>query len=214
MECRKVAVTVAVILCALGISTPDANAVGFGFYVNAGGGSGDETPTFESGQEDTQDTSNSHFGFGFAFDTNVLGRSGIFNYRLNFGYEKMKTEVDDAAAVSRHEVDWGGAALEQDFGFGGKVGERVRLWGGPCIRLSYHEGSDEFDNDFSVVGFGIGPVFGANFGVADALAFSVRAGFLIDGYGGDWSRPSGGSSMDFSMSEIRAFVGFGMLFGN
>lgn len=207
MGWKTSAAVAAAILCVFGISAPDAEAAGIGFYVGGGTGSGDQT----SGSgffETTDDSSNSFLGIGFALDTNVLNRKSVFNYRLNAGYESMNTEED----FTNTQIDWNGFVIEQDFGFGGKPGGKVRLWGGPCLRLSYHVGTDQIDNDYSVYGIGIGPVVGANIGVAKSVAITVRTGFLFNGYAGDSDRVSG-SIVDFSMAESRWFLTVGMLFG-
>lgn len=210
MGWRRVAAAAVFSLGVLGIMPLEAGATGIGFYLGGGISSGEEEATFSTG-ESTADTENGVLGIGFALDTNVLGRQSIFNYRLQAGYERMNTKGENSVSQD-HEVDWNGFVIEQDFGFGGKIGESVRLWGGPCVRLSYHVGSDEFDNDFNVFGLGIGPVIGANFGVGKSAAITVRTGFLINGYAGEYERTSGVSN-DYTMSEGRWFVTVGMLFG-
>jgi hypothetical protein len=197
-----------------GISLPAAHAGGVGFYFSAGGGESEtERETAGTPREIREDEETRHRGFGFTFDTNLAQPQKIFNYRMSLGYERIEFKVDDAASLRNgFETEVNGFALEQDFGFGGRIGERVRLWGGPCLRLSYHHGDDEDNGDYKFAGIGVGPVIGLNVGVGGPVTLSLRGGYLVTGYGGRWNRP-GDVHRDYSASEDYFFLTLSTLFG-
>jgi len=212
MDLKKSGISAAAILCFIGILAPDAMASGFGLYVSGGSGTADTTykPESDTGGSDVKVKETSkHTGVGFVYDSNVLESRKLFNYRLNLGYEKRSIELDDASALYTNEIKMNGVALEQDFGFGGKLGSHVRLWGGPCLRLSYHTGSVQ-NTDFKSAGIGVGPVLGVNVGLGKTVALSVRAGYLFNGYAGTWKESIDDGTL--TTSERLAFANVSLLF--
>lgn len=212
MQKKTLAVLAAGFLSLACLSPSPAVAGGAGFYLTVGGGDV-ETERDNAGPTFREDEESSHRGFGFTFDTNLNQPGKLFNYRMSVGYEKLKFEIDDPASPSNGiETDTNGFALEQDFGFGGQVGSQVRIWGGPCLRLSYHRGDDDLNADYKFAGIGVGPVVGVNFGLGGPVTLSLRGGYLINGYGGRWNE-SGGARYDFSAEEDYFFLTFSTLFG-
>lgn len=197
-----VALLAALLVC--GVSgTGKAWAAGVGFAFEGAGGDGEqewETDPLE------YDSSSSRAGFGFVFDTNVLG-SGTFNYRMNIMLERQTFEIDD----TDFETDLRGMSFEQDFGFGGNVTPNFRLWGGPSLRLSYHGGEDDLDYDYSVWGIGIGPVLGANIALNDRVALTGKVGVMMSSYGGTAESPTG-VDYDYDANDTSVFFNFGILF--
>jgi len=212
MDWRKSGISAAAILCFIGILAPDAMASGFGLYVSGGNGTADTTYKSNSdtggGDDKVKETSKTT-GIGFVYDSNVLENRTLFNYRLNLGYEKRNLKIDDASALYTDEIKMSGVALEQDFGFGGKLGSHVRLWGGPCLRLSYHAGSLQ-GIDFKSAGIGVGPVLGVNVGLGRTVALSLRAGYLFNGYAGTWKDSFDDGTL--ITSERLAFANVSLLF--
>jgi len=213
MDWKKSGISAAAILCFMGILVPDAMASGFGLYVSGGSGTADttyESDTDTGSSEDKVKEKSKHTGVGFVYDSNVLEKGKLFNYRLNLGYEKRNIELDDAnSSLYTGEIKMSGVALEQDFGFGGKLGSHVRLWGGPCLRLSYHAGSIE-NTDLKSAGIGVGPVLGVNVGLGDTVALSLRAGYLFNGYAGTWKESFNDGTL--ITSERLAFANVSLLF--
>jgi hypothetical protein len=211
MKTRLYAAAVAALLLACAVPFSEARAGGVGFYLSVGGGDA-ETKRDSPFGTIRDDEKSDHAGFGFAFDTNLLQPNKLFNYRMNLGYERLKFEVDDPASINDGvETDTRGFAIEQDFGFGGKIAPNVRIWGGPSLRLSYHHGDDDFRNDHKFWGIGVGPVLGVNIGTGGPAVFSIKGGYLVNGYGGRWNRTAGGE-YDFSANEDYFFINFSTLF--
>lgn len=212
MQKKTLAVLAAGFLSLACLCPSAAVAGGAGFYLTVGGGDA-ETESDIPGGTIREDEESSHRGFGFTFDTNLNQPGKLFNYRMSVGYEKLKFEVDDRTSPNNGlETDTNGFVLEQDFGFGGQVGSQVRIWGGPCLRLSYHRGDDDFNNDYKFAGIGVGPVVGVNFGLGGPVTLALRGGYLINGYGGRWNQP-GGDKFDYSVEEDYFFLTFSTLFG-
>ncbi len=200
------------LVCLAAVSLPVAQAGGAGFYFSAGGGKADTEREDPAGVIRENEES-SHRGFGFTFDTNLTRDRKMFNYRMSLGYERLEFKVDDRTSPNNGiKTAVNGFALEQDFGFGGLIANRVRLWGGPCLRLSYHHGDDDLNYDYKFAGIGVGPVMGVNIGVSEAVTLSVRGGYLINGYSGNYHAPGGGHD-DFSASEDYFFLTVSTLFG-
>jgi hypothetical protein len=212
MKLKAAAVLSIGILSLACLFPPDSRAGGAGFYLTAGGGDAetDRNGLFTSAREDEE---SSHRGFGFTFDTNLNQPAKLFNYRMGVGYEKLKFEVDGGRSLRNgFETDAGGVVLEQDFGFGGQVAPSVRIWGGPCLRLSFHRGDDDGDNDYRFVGIGVGPVLGVDFGTGGPVTLSVRGGYLLTGYGGRLETPAG-ARYDYDAEEDYFFLTLGTYFG-
>ena len=213
MKPKTVAVLSAWLLALAFLLPSPSLAGGAGFYLTVGGGNAEtESDTF--GGTIREDEESSHRGFGFTFDTNLNQPGKLFNYRMNAGYERLQFKVDDGTSPNNGlKTRTNGFVLEQDFGFGGQVAPNVRLWGGPCLRLSFHRGDDDFDNDYKFAGIGVGPVAGVNFGTGGAVTLSLRGGYLLNGYGGRWSSP-GGARRDYSAEEDYFFLTLGTYFGS
>ena len=210
MNPRMLPIFAAVLLCLSGILPVDAGATGLGFYIGAGSGDAQTKRDLVVGGQSRDDEKVNHVGFGFALDTNLLKDQKLFNYRMNLGYERMKLKTDGFAPVN-YETDVRGFSIEQDFGFGARLGEQVRLWGGPCLRLSHHRGDDQFNNEYRFWGIGVGPVMGINIGTGGPAILSVRGGYLVNGYGGNRRLATGGD-YDLTASEDYFFLTFSTLF--
>jgi hypothetical protein len=148
-------------------------AAGFGAYLEyarAGGYLEDDPYRF--------DYSTNKFGVGFAFDTNVA-KNGLFNYRLNLGYQHSWREYD-----SGFEEAYNGFTMNHAFGFALYRGPGMRLWLGPALRLSadvLHE--DLADRSVVNLSIGAGPQLGLNLhaGQRISIAFSAAYQYLYVG---------------------------------
>jgi hypothetical protein len=117
-------------------------------------------------------------------DTRVA-RAGVFNYRLNLGYESVDYGFDNDEKFSR-------ISLDNTFGFGVLQTRIVRLWLGPQVRLAYMRYYYEYDSgngssEINLVGLGLAPVFGANFNLGSVISICPELGYRFEFYGGQES---------------------------
>lgn len=190
-----------------GIAVPDASAVGLGFYLQNGTGSGDST-TYDvfpfSPYDLDEDFDTDHFTIGFQLDTAPLDE-GVFNYRLNVGLESIKGDVDTG-----NDFDLDGIAIENDFGFRVGGNDRIRIWLGPELRIGFYSGDNDWGGDLNVIAFGLGPVVGANFGMSDNMAITVKAGYIFSTFAGDVDTSF--DNYDYDGEATTLFISAGMLF--
>lgn len=162
----------------------DAFAIGLGFNLSAGGGGSDwETSSSyysSSSAQTTFSSSDSRSGLGIIFDTNV-SRSRLFNYRLNIGYENIKSDIEGGGV---YEMD--GWYATHDFGFAIIRNKKMRLWIGPELRFSNASGGLDTNKEVKVklTTFAIGAAAGANFHIGENKTFSLKLGALsMEGWG-------------------------------
>ena len=158
----------------------DSFATGLGIQIPA---IGSGTSSATSGNEELTDTDNSHFGFAFVFDTKVAN-PGVFNYRLQIGYESFKLDNDTYYSILKDpDDDLSRFSADNTFGFAVLQTRIVRLWIGPQIRLSYLTYSDTFI-DLNLFGIGLAPVIGANFNMGRFFTLSPELGYRFSSYSG------------------------------
>lgn len=160
--------------------TTSGLTTGLGIYVPTYG-KGTATATIGDSDYDFEYDIN-HIGFGFVMDTRVA-RAGVFNYRLNLGYESVDYGFSNDETFLRLTID-------NTFGFGVLQTRIVRLWIGPQVRLAFMRYFYEFDygsNEILVGGLGLAPVFGANFNLGSVISICPELGYRFEFYGGQLS---------------------------
>lgn len=179
-----------------------AMAIGYGGYLELGGGDGE----FEFEHSSKFDIDASAVAVGFILDTDLSDR-GVFNYRLNVGYDQMRLED-----VTGDTPELGGLVVANTFGFAFIRKPNFRWWAGPQVRVGYYTGALESDPrvDFELLSFGIGGVTGLNF-KAGNLWISPSLGVVTTGFAGETSEP--GLDREFSGNETTAFLNLAFLFG-
>lgn len=148
---------------------PSALATGLGLYFEYGNVFDGQLDHTIAGDVDFDED---HFGGGFAFDTNVAN-DRLFNYRLDVGYQHVDGDYGPFG-----DLDGDGLVLHNAFGFGVFRNDRVRVWLGPAVRLSF-DFFDEvpvFDNVFKL-GVGLGPEVGINLHTGDLVSLGLTAGY-------------------------------------
>lgn len=157
-----------------------SSAVGLGIQIPTIG-SGTSTATI--GDEELSDTDNNHFGFAFVFDTK-LANPGVFNYRLQIGYESFKLENEYYYSIMNNPDDnLSRFSIDNTFGFAVLQTSIVRLWLGPQIRLSYMTYSDNFI-ELDLFGIGFAPVIGSNFNMGSFFTLAPELGYRFSIYSG------------------------------
>ena len=144
-------------------------------------GKGTATATIGDSDYDLEYDIN-HIGFGFVMDTRVA-RAGVFNYKLNLGYESVDYGFTN-------DEKFGRISLDNTFGFGVLQTRVVRLWIGPQVRLAYMRYNYEYDSgstEINIFGLGLAPVFGANFNFGDVVSICPELGYRFEFYGGQIS---------------------------
>lgn len=185
-------------------------AVDFGFYLDLGRGSGEAE--FDVAYSESFDIDTEFYGVGFQLETDPLNANKVFSYRFQGGFESRGIEEDEENTT----LELGGLIINNTFGFGGNISEKVRLWGGPQVLIGYYSGKtdDEFSGDeisFQGFGFGLGLAGGANFGLGSGktiltTTIGVR-GFGIAG-AAEWYDED--ERLDGNTTEF--FISIGMLF--
>lgn len=107
---------------------PHAHAIGVGIYVK---GEGDYC---NASWKDSRDSSTSmlYTGIGLVLDTNAA-KDELMNYRLSIGYDTiMYGHPPYFGGGNNYKISFAAA-----FGYGFYRNERVRLWVGPRIGISY-----------------------------------------------------------------------------
>ncbi|MDH3975038.1 MAG: porin family protein [Deltaproteobacteria bacterium] len=189
-----------------GIAVTDAKAVGLGFFLEKGTGSGESTTydVFISGNDIDDDYDTDHFALGFQLDTNPFDE-GTFNYRLSVGVDSIEGDAD-----SGNDVELDGLTIENDFGFRVGGNDKIRIWIGPEVRVGFYEGDNDAGGDLDLVSLGVGPVVGANFGVSDSVAITVKAGYIFSAFYGEVDYSF--DSYDYTGEVTMLFISAGMLF--
>lgn len=170
-------------------------ATGLGIYIPTVG-SGSTSLDISSSdlfEDHTINPDISHFGFGFVLDTKVAN-PGVFNYRLNIGYESVTLDFNDDPGYLDYNYfindKFSRYSIDNTFGFAVLQSEIVRLWLGPQIRLSYMRFNREFESgnlNINLINFGIAPVLGANFNLGGVFTLAPELGYRISIYGGSLS---------------------------
>lgn len=174
---KTLSVLFAVMVATCFFHLPKAHAVGLGLYGEGGGGTADWSPDHNENFR----KSARHFAYGFALDTAPASNS-LFNYNLNIGYDTFSNNSKNAWG----DADLDGVVMSHNFGFGGLITPHIRLWFGPELRLSWHEGSPNNFSNYTIrtFGVGIGPVLGLNFNVGERLTFILKGGYQFINYYG------------------------------
>ena len=169
---RLSAILVAILISS---SVESAGALGFGPYFEYGrvvdGWASDSGFDF--------DYDENHFGAGLSLDTSVTDRR-LFNYRLDLGYQRVAQDFDHGGSI-----DGDGLVIDNAFGFRLLRNEKVRLWLGPAVRLSF----DFFEShgvDAFYFGIGAGPVIGLNVHTGDLVSLAFTTGYQLSYVHGDY----------------------------
>jgi len=208
---RFIVIQLVSLLLAVIFFTSSAMAIGLGFYLNPGIFGGEADWTLESTgykpSDYTQDTE--HTGFGFVLDT-AVAKNSLFNYRLNLGMEEFTSE--GGANTAEYELD--SFVIDNTFGFAVFKNKLVRIWLGPQIRVSISDGEikDFEDFDISLFGFGIGPVFGANFNLGKVFTPAVTIGCRYTSYFGTGESKISSYECDYTITETTLFFNVALLF--
>jgi hypothetical protein len=152
-------------------------------------------------------------GIGLVLDTRVA-RKGLFNYRLGLGYENTTYDfIDEDEAAGIYYLD-------NSFGFGIVQTKIVRIWLGPQLRLAllgYSREYDRFKLEVAGVGFGIGPVLGANFNFGNFITAALDLGYRSNGFSGTAKATFDtfdylDDESDFTLSQTGFFLNLSVLF--
>ena len=109
-------------------------AAGLGAFANISPGAAD-WEVDDAGLELDFEGDTRRLSFGFVMDT-APAQDRLFNYRLNVGLEAFEADWDDTCC----EMDLGGVAVDNTFGFGVLRTDSVRLWVGPRVRVGFYGG--------------------------------------------------------------------------
>lgn len=195
-----------VFVLVLFVATP-VYSVGFGLFVNGG-----KVEASWDGDFQNTDTKGEHLDVGFALDTN-LATDRLFNYRMELGKAYWEVDSFNNQGV-KSEVD--GLVLNQDFGFGGRISDSIRLWLGPELRLTYLNGDLDgaAPTDIDLFGLGFGAAAGINFNFSSRLTLAAKAGYVMTNYYGNGPNWDGGSwqKSDYTIDENLAYLGFSVFF--
>jgi hypothetical protein len=177
-------------------------AIGFGGYLEVAGGDGEFE--YEFGNEFGVDSGTA--SIGFVMDTDLADK-GVFNYRLNVGYEEF--DIEDNAGGSL-ELD--GLVVANTFGFALIRKPDFRWWIGPQVRIGIYNGESRTNPwvDYDLFSFGFGGVTGVNF-VTSSVTISPSFGILTTGFVGESN--GYGNSVDFNGLMTTAFLNIAVLFG-
>jgi len=161
MSKLRVRYAICVMMATIGLATASpALAIGFGPYFEYGRGiSNDGFGSF--------DFDDNRYSVGFALDTRVAS-DGLFNYRLNLGYQRTKRDFGVFG-----DADYNGVTLNQMFGFGVYRSSLMRVWLGPSIRI----GADIFDSNNVDVTAGGGLALGVNLHTGDVGSAALTFGY-------------------------------------
>lgn len=189
-------------------------AVGLGIYFPALGRGSSTVEWSQGGESVDFHPSVNHFGYGFVFDTRVEN-PGIFNYRLNLGYDKANfTEEGET-----YDYDLSCYSINNTFGFAVLQTELVRLWLGPQLSLLYMTYSEDYpDGDVQVNLFGIGfaPVLGANFNFGRLISVCPELGYHFSFLEGnsirDWDGVIDSFEIDWNMRTSEYFMRLNIIF--
>ncbi len=177
----------------------EAEAIGFGVFVEGGGGG--SYFWYIDPRHDDQSYNNSmgFIGGGVVFDTS-LSSGSMFNYRAELGYAwkgniKYKApdyKFDDRSIVS-FEFDLNEIKLVNSFGFALYQSETIRFWLGPQFNLIVLWGvkKDTFTSqgspgvtsvkgaeyNLTAGGLGLGVVIGLNINFKGITTLAIEAGF-------------------------------------
>lgn len=199
---RKLLVFVAVVAVALVGLAGQSRAGGIGLYAEGASGSGDfEYEPFGSFDVDAESK-----GFGLVLDTNLSDR-GLFNYRLNVGYEQL-TLPDDFGT----DLELDGGVVASSFGFALLRRADLRWWAGPQLKLGLFDGSlnTNTSGDYKLVSVGAGLVTGVNV-VGENMTFSASVGVMLNSYVGETNEY--GPVQDINADTTTGFLNLAVLFG-
>ena len=166
------------------ITASPALAVGFGPYFEYGRG-------ISNDGFGTADFDDNRYSVGFALDTRVAS-DGLFNYRLNLGYQRTSRNFGGPG-----DVTYNGVTLNQMFGFGVYRSSLMRVWLGPSIRI----GADIFNSNNVDVTAGGGLALGMNLHTGDVGSAALTFGYQYM-YVGAVSSSVFGSSIDDAAEHL------------
>ena len=172
------------------VQVNQASAFGLGFYVE--GGLGDGEIEFDFPFYDVEkDVDIAHMGIGFALDTAIADALS------------KSLELDDEDGPVERDFD--GVVFINDFGFAIFKRPRARVWIGPELKIGFYEGENQYDEDYNLVTFGLGPALGVNLGITETTFFTVKAAYVFSGFAGEYE---GNSGYDY---DIEGNMGVGTL---
>ena len=188
----------------VGFYAAEADALGLGGYLTLGTGSAEGEIDRDPGTFDTgHDVSPG--GFGFVLDTRVAS-DGLFNYRLNVGYEIVG--YDDTTANSL-DTTFLRFSIDNTFGFAVFKNEKVRVYLGPQVRLAYMIASEttasEGDLGILALGIGLAPVAGVNVHLNDKVSLSFETGYRFTSYVGTLELDRANQSYTWTNTEKALF---------
>jgi hypothetical protein len=203
---KKTIKTVLLLAFALGFGWSGALASGMGFYGQVGFGSSDWEVDGYNGSDVDLDASESMFGLGYLFDTNVA-RDALINYRVKLGYEYADINFDGiSSSEATHMLH-----IDNILGFSPYRTKTLRFWVGPEVRVLYRWGDgSNLTKDLDGIGIGIGPVMGLNMHMSKNQSFSVSTGIRRSVFGGSWH--SSGGNNNFTATDTTIYVNFAFLF--
>lgn len=170
----------------------EVQAVGFGPYATL------STGTYR-GRIDNRGVS---VGAGVMLDAAVV-KDQFLNYRMKVGYETWADDRD-----SMDTVVWRNA-----LGFGLLRKESLRLWLGPELSLSYTTGTISGDHDDAdLIGFGIGPLVGANIEFANGCCLAPEIGVRYTQYSVDREHRYGSGDQDDDFGMLSVSLAVSVLF--
>ena len=152
----------------LGLQPGTARAGGYGGYLE-----GDLTFAKLKDGDLHRDFDAMMGGLGLLYDGNIAGNE-LLNYRLAFGYRLGRRIIDG----QRNETV-NGLTFDQTLGFGLLRNSRIRIWGGPALRIDVDWYSSSGDRDIVDVSIGVGPRVGINYHLNDRISLTTSVAYHL-----------------------------------
>ncbi len=219
-------IAIAFALLCLAFQRP-AYSLGLGAYINSSGGKA----WHQSGRllvADYHGLKNRYmkasgsvaYGAGLMVDSDP-DSNGIFNYRLNIGYDR-------ANVLAANRIDLNRVNFINTFGFRLFRNETIKLWLGPQLGINYWWGKESrvthdmifvwpspsplpisFQRKYQMFGGVGGIAFGTNVNLAGGVTLSVEAG--CRGYLARSLKPLEGNPPSGKVNAVEGYLSFGIL---
>jgi hypothetical protein len=161
------------------------------------------------------------YGAGLMMDTDP-DSNGIFNYRLNLGYDR-------ANVLATNRIDLNRVNLINTFGFRLFRNDTIKLWLGPQFGINYWWGNESrvthdmivimppllsalpvsFQRKYQMIGGTGGIALGTNINLGGSVTLSIEAG--CRGYLNRSLKPIEGNPPSGNINAVEGYLSFGVL---